>query len=126
MTDLTLQREKQTKYGTFGHLAEGTKELCKTLERLWLNNASLISCIPTGLYKCTVEKSVNFPYLHYRLHDIKDRVDILIHKGNWLIDTHGCILVGMTATEKGIEQSKIAMDMLIKVYPQGFNLTVKD
>lgn len=126
MIELILQRLKRSKYGTFGMITDAGMSICKTLERLYLNNAPMVSCIKPGTYIVTVERSLKFPYLHYRLHDVDDRTDVLIHRGNTVIDTHGCILVGTISNEQGIEHSKDALDMLIAKYPNGFTLTIKD
>ena len=122
---LVLTRIKENQYGTFGLLSKDEIMICHTLERPWIKNARSISCIPTGTYECTVEKSIKFPYDHYRLHDVKDRSDILIHKGNTIVDTSGCILVGMLSNDKGIEQSKVAMNTLIERFPNGFTLEIR-
>lgn len=123
---LILTRLKQTEYGVFGLLSKDEVVLCHTLERPWIKNARSVSCIPLGTYHCTSEKSIKFPYLHYRLHDVINRSDILIHRGNTILDTTGCILVGMLANEKGIGNSKDAMNMLTSRFPQGFTLQIKD
>lgn len=123
---IVLQRGLRNEYGTFGEMLDKASILCKTLERIWLKNANNISCIPTGAYKCVPDYTAKFPYKHYLLLNVRDRVAVKIHRGNWITDTHGCILVGLKATTKGIEQSKAALDMLIEKYPKGFTLVVKD
>lgn len=76
----------------------------KTLEPDWNQNAREVSCIPAGEYQLT-------PYRHhsrglvYLLHNPRLRVaryaapwaerdEIMIHAGNQLEDTLGCILPG--------------------------------
>ena len=127
METLTLQRRLRNEFGTFGDLHNQGIHECYTLERMWLNNASNISCIPAGEYLVTIRKgSAKFPYTHFELHEVEGRSMILIHRGNWIIDTHGCILVGVDIEKKGIGQSKKALDKLVTKYPNGFMLVVKD
>jgi len=66
------------------------------LERPWLNNQSNISCIPAGSYKCGyLERSASGKYKGvYIIEDVHGRVGILIHNGNLVIHTHGCLLIG--------------------------------
>ena len=126
MKTIVLQRGKRSKYGVFGEMHEADVNICASLERPWFNNAENVSCIPAGSYKCTVETSNRFPYLHYRLHNVEGRKDILIHKGNWIIDSLGCILVGLKANTIGLDKSKLALDKLLEKYPTGFTLVIKD
>ncbi len=121
-----IQRIRRSEYGVFGLWTKDEVMLCHTLERPWLNNAEGISCIPAGTYKCLVERSGKFPYKHFRLYEVQDRVGILVHRGNWIIDSHGCILVGMLANTKGIEQSRKALDVLVEKFPNGLTLVIKD
>lgn len=68
-----------------------------TLERPWLNNARNASCIPTGIYPLTyMKRSGSGKYKNvYWLRNVPDRSGILIHNGNIVKHTLGCILIGM-------------------------------
>ena len=82
---------------TFGVLmdesADGLVPFCVTLERPWLNNQRSISCIPAGSYICRRVKSPKFGDT-FEVTSVPGRSEILLHKGNLLADTHGCIILG--------------------------------
>jgi len=89
--------------GTWGKLYDGDRFVCYTLERPWLNNKPNISCVPAGNYAVKPIVSPRFGetyYLHslndkgVRLHGPATRTHILIHKGNLVSHTQGCIIVG--------------------------------
>ncbi len=52
------------------------------------------TAIPYGTYRVTLEQSPRFKRKLPYLHGVKDFTGILIHRGNYAKDTHGCILVG--------------------------------
>ena len=54
------------------------------------------TAIPYGKYKITLRKSPRFKRILPYLHDVPHFEGILIHRGNTLEDTAGCILVGKT------------------------------
>jgi hypothetical protein len=85
-----------------------------TLELPWLENKQSISCIPEGEYLVTPHYSKRFGNV-FAVHKVPNRSGILFHVGNYLKDTHGCILVGksFTLNERGdvdILNSKLALD----------------
>lgn len=112
--------------GTWGKLYDGDKFICYTLERPWLNNKRNISCIPAGRYAVKPIVSPRFGETYY-LHSLDDkgvrlygpatRTHILIHKGNTIDDTAGCIVVGtkfgVLSNQRFIMNSKIAFDSLM-------------
>lgn len=65
-----------------------------TLELPDLENQKKISCIPAGLYKVRKYSSEKFKDV-FEVENVPNRTAILIHKGNYSKDTHGCILVGL-------------------------------
>lgn len=81
---------------TLGTLQLPTGEILYTLERPWLNNERNKSCIPEGTYTCTyLERSASGKYKKtYHVQNVPDRMGILVHKGNLVSHTLGCILVG--------------------------------
>ncbi|NBW10891.1 MAG: hypothetical protein EBR82_22965, partial [Caulobacteraceae bacterium] len=93
MVDVRLVRIKATDTGTLGTLTLNGKELCKTLELPWKDNADMISCIPVGTYECKPWDSAKFPNV-WEITNVPNREAILIHSGNTMKDTHGCVLVG--------------------------------
>ena len=94
MKILTLKRIASNDDATFGVLIdEPSTPFCLTLERPWKNNQHEISCIPSGEYLCVKQVRIKFG-LTYEVLNVPNRTDILIHKGNFSTDTHGCILLG--------------------------------
>lgn len=79
-------------YPTLGVLYIDNKFFCYTLEPSWKNN-KLNSCIPDGTYKLVHYRSNKFGKCLI-VNGVKNRDAILIHKGNTVRDTTGCILVG--------------------------------
>lgn len=71
---------------------------CWTLELPWRGNEPDISAIPEGVYQAGLRPSVKFGGytggMIYHLQPVQGRTDILIHSGNTVRDTHGCILLG--------------------------------
>lgn len=74
-------------------------ELFHTLERPWKNNRRNISCIPSGSYNCTyLVRSASGKYRKvYHVESVAKRSGILIHNGNLVKHSKGCILIGMRA-----------------------------
>lgn len=78
--------------GTLGIIEIG-ENLIFTLELPYKNNERNVSCIDEGKYKLTRYNSNKFKDC-FKVNDVKNRSDILIHSGNSLNNTRGCILVG--------------------------------
>lgn len=96
--------------GTIGTMTfnDGTK-FC-TLERPWADNQRRISCIPEGIYKMRqrysplITKLTGGDYeLAWEVCDVKGRDYILVHPGNYISDSEGCILVGEASDFQGDE-----------------------
>ena len=70
--------------------------ICYVMEPPWRDNRSNVSCIPIGDYDVDyLPKSASGKYRDvYHVKNVKDRSGILIHKGNTVNDTLGCILPG--------------------------------
>lgn len=101
--------------------------LCLTLEEPWNENRRRISCIPSGIYKCRKRVSQKFGH-HWHVLNVPERTLILIHQGNSLKDTEGCILVGSSLItmdgKPAIGNSRRTMNMLREVLPNEFLLHV--
>lgn len=110
MTTLTLQRFYMDEDVTLGCIALNRIPLY-TLEDPWLDNEKDKSCIPTGSYQCVRYPSSKFGEV-YLLQNVPDRDGILIHPGNTPKDTEGCILLGMCANAKELEESRMARHQL--------------
>ena len=94
-------------------------QLC-TLELPDLGNQKNISCIPEGKYEVHRIYSPKFGKC-FHVQDVPGRSEILIHKGNYNKDTHGCILIGMGRADINgdgvidVIESSLAMDKLQNV-----------
>lgn len=68
------------------------------LERPWRNNQRNQSCIPTGVYEAVFLAQTDSGKFRnvYELQAVPDRSDILIHSGNVVDDTRGCLLIGLS------------------------------
>lgn len=128
MKSATLTRDIVSNMFTAGTLiAEG--QVFYTLERPWLENTNNISCIPAGHYECEFrDRSNNGVFTNvYRLMNVQDREGVLIHTGNSVLDSHGCILIGLGrgSDNSTIVNSKLAMDKFREIMGKdNFNLTI--
>lgn len=94
MRELTLIRLPEKNEATPGVLLiEGTPKFV-TLEDAWLDNAKNISCIPAGLYEIARHNSPKFGEI-FEVQNVPERGAILLHVGNTIDNTTGCILLGM-------------------------------
>ncbi len=66
---------------------------CDTLELPYKENQENISCIPNGKYLAKFKDKNDLGFC-YELQDVPGRSGILIHKGNYVTDIEGCILLG--------------------------------
>lgn len=92
MKQLKLCRFHDGLWGTFGALVAGNDFTWSTLERNWEDNKHDTSCILLGTYIC---KRVNSPKFGntFEITGVPNRSEILIHKGNYMHDSHGCLLI---------------------------------
>jgi len=114
-----------------GLLVLETGDVFHTLERPWINNKNNLSCIPSGSYKTIfLPKSASGKYRKiWHLQAVKNRSGILIHSGNLVSHTRGCLLLGMKrgylGRQPAVLQSKSAMRKLLKLLgTDPFELTV--
>lgn len=88
-----LMRVEQSEEGTFGVLRINGRAWCVTLEPPERGNAENISCIPPGRYECRRVRSPRFGHT-FEVADVPGRSHILLHTGNLVADTQGCVLLG--------------------------------
>jgi hypothetical protein len=88
-----LSRGESTSEGTFGKLFFGEKWEF-TLELPWKENASNISCIPKGVYKCRYTLSPRMKKWTYEVLGTGKRAGIRIHSANLACQLLGCISLG--------------------------------
>lgn len=112
---------------TFGVLSTDDFPLCVTLELPWLNNTVGDSCIPVGTYHCVPHDSPDHPNV-WEVTNVPGRSEILIHNGNYLKDTEGCILVALqfAGNAPAILTSDLALSFLQNTLPSEFDLTIVD
>jgi hypothetical protein len=97
MLTLTRVAAPQQTLGVLRHEPSGWA--CCTLELPWADNKNRRSCIPPGpgeeaiTYKAKRHESPRYGETLY-LPGVPGRSEILIHAGNYVSDTLGCILVG--------------------------------
>jgi len=107
MRQLRLVRVTECNGATLGVLCLDDSPEFVTLEDAWRDNERQISCIPQGRYKVKLHRSPRFGVV-YRVEDVPQRSDILIHAGNTHKDTHGCILLGMQFGKLGNDSAILA------------------
>lgn len=102
---------------------------CNTLELPWKDNKTRESCVPSGTYEVVKHNSPKFG-LCFWLQKVKNRSQILIHKGNYYTDILGCILVGDKFSDINkdgqidVVNSGKTMEKLLKILPEKFNLEI--
>jgi len=82
-----------------------------TLECPWRDNQIFVSCVPDGSYPLVAFDSPEHPDT-WVLTPVPGRTGILIHVGNKIEDTQGCILPGLTQDNGVVWNSLDAMRML--------------
>ena len=131
--NLLIIRDTFTDKSTIGTLYINGERFCDTLENPYLNNQRNISCIPEGSYKVRLRlprESATRDYLHLLVQDVPNRDWILFHRGNYPSQTQGCILVGNGRKQDIVENSRLAMDLVIKeilnLGGENINLIIKN
>ena len=89
---------------TMGKIYADGELICSTFELPDRNNKVDISCIPAGEYPLKMIVSPKYGPC-YKVHNVPGRTDILIHTGNTVDDTLGCI---MPCSSFGVLEGKIA------------------
>lgn len=107
---------------TMGQLSIDGRYCCDTLEckdRLLRSDMSLEeiksikvygkTAIPVGVYEVAITSSPAFRMVLPRLYDVPGYSGVLIHAGNSVSDTKGCILVGEASREDRLTNSRKAL-----------------
>ena len=133
MINLLLIRDTFSKNSVIGELFINGERICDTLENPWKDNQRNISCIPEGEYPVRLRlarESASRDYLHLLVQEVPNRDWILFHIGNTAKDTSGCILVGLGTQQDVVNNSVLAMDLLIKeilnLGGENINLIIKN
>ena len=100
-----------------------------TIELPDLNNQHNCSCIPEGVYPLSKITRPNGDKA-FLLDKVPHRDSILIHKGNYTADTHGCILPGLYLFDLNhdgqmdVAESTKALQKLLDVLPDVSTLVI--
>jgi len=131
--NLLIIRDTFTDKSTIGKLFINGESFCDTLENPYINNQRNISCIPEGEYKVRLRlarESATRDYLHLLVQDVPNRDFILVHIGNYPSQTQGCILVGNGREQDAVNNSRLAMDLVMKeilnLGGENINLIIKN
>lgn len=81
------------------------------LELPWRENLPLLSRIPATEYALMWHVSPKHGEC-YKVMDVKNRTDILIHIGNYPDDTLGCLLPGTSGLTRCVQHSSSAMEII--------------
>jgi Family of unknown function (DUF5675) len=96
-------------------------EMFSVLEPPWKNNKSNISCIPSGKYVCNfMRRSSSGKYKNvYHIQHVGGRFGILIHNGNIVSHTRGCLIIGKRkgwlANRRAVLNSRTALGELADI-----------
>lgn len=130
---LDLKRTDETAEQTLGILRvmDGDNELfsCKTLELPYRDNKRNISAIKAGEYKVKKRYSSKYKH-HFHVLNVPNRSMILIHWGNYVTQTKGCILVGKEHRDingdnrKDVTSSKLTLKKLNDLLPDEFTIKI--
>ena len=104
---------------TIGALYIGGHWLCNTLEPRcidWTTEKKVPgkTAIPEGCYNVEMGFSTRFNRLVPYLTDVPHFTGIMIHPGNSVQNTKGCILVGFNTMRGYLTQSKIVFEKIIE------------
>lgn len=129
---LLLDRIRTSDDGTFAQLIRNGHQICVTCELPWNDNTPRISCIPKGVYLCTLYKSNSknkqVGGMVYLLHDVPGRDMIEMHIANLPKELLGCMGVGSDFGEvkglPGVINSTDTMKKLLLELPRSFYLQV--
>jgi hypothetical protein len=121
MAKLTIEvhRKHYKEEYTIGSLYIGGHWVCNTLEPHcidWENETKVSgkTAIPEGCYTVEMGFSTKFKRLVPYLKDVPHFTGIMIHPGNSVINTRGCILVGFNTMRGYLTQSKVAFEKIIE------------
>lgn len=114
---LTLQRTGKQKEFTTGVLFVGNEMIGHTLEPPWRDlerepKVAGRTCIPEGTYRITLRASPRFKRTMPYLESVPHFTGIMIHCGNRVSDTAGCILTGERATPGTLKNSRTVFGKL--------------
>jgi len=107
-TRVVLTRLSTSKAGTFGVLSVNGQAVLATLE-------PPEAIVPPGQYKLRRRWSPRFKRKLFEVTNVPGHTDVLIHPGNTIKDTKGCILVGLRKEGEAVLQSRKALEELYRL-----------
>jgi hypothetical protein len=127
--ELELRRTELGTNYSIGELKINSVYFCDTLEdAVRENKIPGETAIPRGTYKIDFYKSNHYKsYMPYLI-DVPNFNGIMIHIGNTVEDTRGCILVGKHYSGNTISDSTVIFkelyDLLFKAKSDGITITI--
>lgn len=114
--ELLLKREAKGQDWTFGKLYVNGKYECETLEdKIRTIKIKKQTAIPAGRYQIGLHDSPRFGRIVPILKNVPNFTYVLIHWGNFIENTDGCILVGTGRRGNAITDSRKSFNLL---FPQ--------
>jgi len=116
--ELVVERKYKKQGYTIGNLLVDGKWYCNTLEpplgtEVEMRTAGSKKCIPPGTYNIRMAWSQKFQEILPRIENVSGRFGILIHAGNTVKDTSGCILVGRNLQVGRVLDSRKTLNMIL-------------
>ena len=126
MKTLLITRDRKTSIFTTSVLSIDGEVVCLAMELPWKDNRRNVSCIPPGKYQ-GIRAPDRSGCPAFWIENVPGRDGIMIHVGNYLSETEGCVLTGMKfydTPEPKITSSKFAARLLGSVLPDVFDVEV--
>jgi len=123
--------EESFVWGTFGYLKINKQAFCVTLEPPDKENARNVSSIPAQQYICRRIMSITYGET-FEVSEVPGRDQILMHPGNVVEHTKGCIILGQYWGKLGQQRAALNSGntfrefMRIMSEHQQFILTIKE
>lgn len=131
MKQATLIRDEITDTTIRGTLVIDDR-VFHVLERPWQKNQCNCSCIPAGCYQAMfLPETPSGKYRNvFELQAVPGRTGILIHSGNVVTDTQGCLIIGnLRGDQNGqpaVLESRAALAELVRITGEkDFVLTIE-
>ena len=117
---ITVERFSETDIDDIGKVYVDGQFICYSIENPDRDKKIIdITAIPEGTYKVGKRLSPHFNCEVPWIMDVPGFQDVLIHWGNTVTSTHGCLVVGMRIGQldgqRAVLDSKIAWDKLSKI-----------
>lgn len=107
----TLVRNSFTRDGIFGVLLDDLNNIiCYTLEHAFPTSDGYLPAMIDGVYTCQRRLSPHFGYDVFEVLNVPNHSYIELHRGNYNIDSDGCVLLGEQVEGAMITNSEIAFN----------------